>query len=119
VEVKALAKAGFAVAEDGAYVAALVTDLTPELVQEGLAREFVRRVQDLRKSADLDVADRIELFVEVFPGLRSAIEAHKDYITAETLASALTFAAPPDDASVVEDEFDGEKVKVGLKKKPA
>ena len=53
VEVKALAKEGFAVAEDGPYVAALVTELTPELVQEGLAREFVRRVQDLRKSADL------------------------------------------------------------------
>jgi isoleucyl-tRNA synthetase len=118
VEVKALAKAGFAVAEDGAYVAALVTDLTPELVQEGLAREFVRRVQDLRKSADLDVADRIELFVESSAGLRSAIEKHKEYITAETLASSLMFASPPENTSVVEDEFDGEKVRVGLKKKP-
>ena len=57
VEVKAQAKEGFAVAEDGAYVAALVTDLTPELVAEGLSREFVRRVQDLRKSAELDVAE--------------------------------------------------------------
>ncbi|HAY85115.1 MAG TPA: isoleucine--tRNA ligase, partial [Chloroflexi bacterium] len=64
VEVKAQAKEGFAVAEDGAYVAALVTDLTPELVAEGLAREFVRHIQDLRKSAEMDVADRIELFVE-------------------------------------------------------
>ncbi len=116
VEVKAMAKEGFAVAEEGAYVAALVTDLTPELVQEGLAREFVRRVQDLRKAAELDVADRIELFIEASAGLRSAIEAHKDYITAETLTSKLSFAAPPEDASVVEDEFDGEKVKVGLKK---
>jgi isoleucyl-tRNA synthetase len=116
VEVKALAKEGFAVAEDGPYVAALVTDLTPELVQEGLAREFVRRVQDLRKSADLDVADRIELFVEASPGLRSAIEAHRDYITTETLTSNLTFADPPPDASSVEDQFDGEKVTVGLVK---
>ncbi len=117
VEVKALAKEGFAVAEDGAYVAALVTELTPELVQEGLAREFVRRVQDLRKSADLDVADRIELFVEATAGLRSAIEAHKDYITAETLTSNLSFASPPEGASVVEDEFDGEKVKAGVESK--
>ena len=96
VEVKALAKEGFAVAEEGAYVAALVTELTPELVQEGLAREFVRRVQDLRKSADLDVADRIELFVEASAGLRSALEAHKDYITAETLTSNLVFGSPPE-----------------------
>ncbi len=117
VEVKALAKEGFAVAEDGAYVAALVTDLTPELVREGLAREFVRRVQDLRKSADLDVADRIELFVEASAGLRSAVEAHKAFITAETLASSLVFASPPEDVSIVEDGFDGEKVRVGLKKK--
>jgi len=117
VEVKALAKEGFAVAEDGPYVAALVTELTPELAQEGLAREFVRRVQDLRKSADLDVADRIELFVEASAGLRSAIEAHSDYITTETLTSNLVFASPPESASVVEDSFDGETVKAGVVKK--
>ena len=117
VEVKAQAKEGFAVAEDGAYVAALVTELTPELVQEGLAREFVRRVQDLRKSADLDVADRIELFVEASTGLRSAIEAHQDYITTETLVSDLRFTGPPADAAVTEDTFDGETVRVGLVKK--
>jgi isoleucyl-tRNA synthetase len=114
VEVKALAKEGFAVAEDGPYVAALVTDLTPELVQEGLAREFVRRAQDLRKTAELEVADRIELFVEASPGLRSAIEAHRDYITAETLASRLTFSSPPEAAATVEDAFDGETVRLGL-----
>jgi isoleucyl-tRNA synthetase len=117
VEVKALAKEGFAVAEEGAYVAALITDLTPELVQEGLAREFVRRVQDLRKSADLDVADRIELFVDASAGLRTAIEAHKDYITAETLTSNLVFGSPPQHASVIEDGFDSERVTVGLLKK--
>ncbi len=117
VEVKAQAKEGFAVAEEGAYVAALVTDLTPELVQEGLAREFVRRVQDLRKSADLDVADRIELFVEASAGLRSAIEAHTEYITSETLASNLQFASPPSGATSVDDPFDGETAKVALIKK--
>jgi isoleucyl-tRNA synthetase len=117
VEVKALAKEGFAVAEEGAYVAALVTDLTPELAQEGLAREFVRRVQDLRKSAELDVADRIELFVEASAGLKSAIEAHKDYITTETLTSNLVFERPPEGAPAIEEGFDGETVRVGLRKK--
>jgi len=116
VEVKALAKEGFAVAEEGPYVVALVTELTPELVQEGLAREFVRRVQDLRKSADLDVADRIELFVEASGGLRSALETHKEYIISETLTSNLVFASPPEGASIVEDGFEGEKVTVGLVK---
>jgi len=114
VEVRAQAKEGFAVAEDGAYVAALVTDLTPELVTEGLTREFVRRVQDLRKTAELDVADRIELYVEASAGLRSAIEAHRDYITGETLAVTLTFNNPPTEASTSEDEFDGETVAFGF-----
>jgi len=114
VEVKAQAKEGFAVAEDGPYVAALVTELTPELVAEGQAREFVRRVQDLRKSAELDVADRIELYVEASAGLKSAIEAHKDYITGETLAVALKFEKSPSEASRSEDEFDGEKVTFGF-----
>ena len=117
VEVKALAKEGFAVAEEGPYVAALVTELTSELVEEGLAREFVRRVQDLRKSAGLEVADRIELFVDASAGLKSAIEAHRDYITAETLTSNLVLVGPPETAHVVEDEFDNEKMKVGLVKK--
>ncbi len=116
VEVKAQAKSGFAVAEDGAYVAALVTDLTPELLAEGLAREFIRRAQDLRKTADLDVVDRIELFIEATPILKSAIQTHEDYIKSETLTTKLSFATPPADASVVEDEFEGEKVKVGLRK---
>jgi isoleucyl-tRNA synthetase len=117
VEVKAQAKEGFAVAEEGAYVAALVTELSPELVQEGLAREFVRRVQDLRKSADLDVADRIELSVEASAGLKSAIEAHREYITTETLTSLLVFGSPPAGSSSADDSFDGETVKYGISKK--
>jgi len=116
VEVKAQAKEGFAVAEEGSYVAALVTELTPELVQEGLAREFVRRVQDLRKSADLDVADRVNLFVVASAGLRSALETHRDYITSETLAVSLSFTDLPAGAPYVKDEFDGEKVEVALLK---
>ncbi|HVF25931.1 MAG TPA: isoleucine--tRNA ligase [Anaerolineales bacterium] len=117
VEVKALAKEGFAVAEEGPYVAALVTELTPELVAEGLAREFVRRVQDLRKSAGLDVADRIDLFVDASAGLKSAVEAHRDYITAETLTSNLVLGSPPEAAHMVEDNFENERVKVGVLKK--
>jgi isoleucyl-tRNA synthetase len=116
VEVKTQAKAGFAVAEEGAYVAALVTELTPELVHEGLAREFVRRVQDLRKQADLDVADRIELYVSATPALKSAIEAYKDYVTGETLAVELKFTKAPKEAHTAEDKFEQEKVTFGIVK---
>ena len=64
----------------------------------------------------MDFADRIEMFVETTPGLRSAIEAHQEYITSETLTSNLSFTTPPEDSSIVEDEFEGEKVKVGVRK---
>lgn len=116
IEVKAQAKEGFSVAEEGGYLAALVTELTPELEKEGLAREFVRRVQDMRKSANLEVADRINLYVEASPRLRAAIEAYTEYITTETLAITLNFALPPEVISIVEDNFEGENVKYGLVK---
>ncbi len=114
VEVRAQAKEGFAVAEEGAYVAALVTELTPELVQEGLAREFVRRVQTLRKEAGLEIADRIRLFVQASSGLKSAIEAHRAYVTGETLTKELVFGAPPDEAATAQHTFDGEEVTLGV-----
>ncbi|NOY97748.1 MAG: isoleucine--tRNA ligase [Chloroflexi bacterium] len=116
VEVRADAKEGYAVASEGAYLAALVTELTPELVREGQAREFVRRVQDLRKSAGLDVSDRIKLFVVATPGLRGAVEEHSEYITGETLTVELVFAEPPAGSATVEQAFDGEEVKIGLLK---
>jgi isoleucyl-tRNA synthetase len=117
LEVKAMAREGFAVAEDGPYVAALVTDLTPELVNEGLAREFVRRVQDLRKQAGLDVADRIKLYVAASSGLTQAIAVHQEYITTETLTRELVFADIPESVGArAEDEFDGEKVTYVLTK---
>ncbi|MCZ7550410.1 MAG: isoleucine--tRNA ligase [Anaerolineales bacterium] len=116
VEVKAVAKEGFAVAEEGAYVAALVTELTPELVREGLAREFVRRAQDLRKSAEADVADRIRMFVVASEGLKAAVEEHRDYVTSETLTVDLQFMPPPADAFTASDSFDGETLTVGLVK---
>jgi isoleucyl-tRNA synthetase len=116
VEVRAQAKEGFAVANEGAYLVALVTELTPELVREGLAREFVRRVQDLRKTTDLDVADRIRLYVTATPGLKEAIDANREYVTAETLTVEMDFTEPVPGSARVEDEFDGEKVTLGLVK---
>ncbi len=116
VEVRVTAKSGYSVAADGAYLAALVTDLTPELIQEGLAREFVRRVQDLRKTADLDIADRIHVYYTATPGLLEAVSAFAEYVKGETLALELHPGENPQDLPCVEDEFDHEKVTVSLRK---
>ena len=109
-------KSGFAVMSEGNLVVALDTTLTPELVAEGLAREFVRHVQDLRKSANLDVSDHIRLYYIATPKLASAVESFRDYIMGETLADEMTAGAATKDAVSVDDAFDGEKVTVALAK---
>ncbi|QRN83684.1 isoleucine--tRNA ligase [Chloroflexota bacterium] len=117
VEVRAESKAGFAVASEGAYLAALVTEMTPELVNEGLVREFVRRVQSLRKDADLDIADRIHLYYTASERLAKAIQAFEDYIKEETLAADLAVGVNPEGLPFTQDEFDGETVRISLAKK--
>jgi isoleucyl-tRNA synthetase len=114
VEVRAEARQGLVVAAEGAYLAALSIELSPELVEEGLAREFVRRVQDLRKQAELDIADRIRLYVQASPGLSAAILAQQEYIMGETLTVELALAQPPAKSSApaatASAAFDGETV---------
>jgi len=116
VEVQAEAKEGYAVSSDGAYLAALVTDLSPELVAEGLAREFVRRVQDMRKAADFDVSDRIKVFVTASDEIHAAVDAHRAYVSGETLAVEISFATPPADVEMVDQKFGDEVAKIGLLK---
>jgi isoleucyl-tRNA synthetase len=113
IEVRAQAKTGFAVASEGAYLAALLTDLTPELVQEGLAREFVRRVQDARKQKDLEISDRIELDYTATPDLEAAVRTFKDYIMGETLCVVLR-RVPVGDDTFTADGFDGEQLSVKI-----
>jgi isoleucyl-tRNA synthetase len=119
VEVKTLAKEGFAIAEDGPYVAALVTDLTPELVREGLAREFVRRVQDFRKTAGFNVSDRILLYLNATPELKQAIEIHRETIMSETLCLEMHFAQSLVTSKMQIEEFDGERVTIAMVKAAA
>ena len=107
---------GFAVAESGGYLAALKTELSEELLQEGLAREVVRRVQQLRKDADLDIADRIEVVYQASTGLQAAMESFNGYITVETLASSMTAGDPSKFEHIANDEFDGETLAVALRK---
>jgi isoleucyl-tRNA synthetase len=85
---------GFACAEDGGYLVGLETTLTPELVQEGLARELVRSVQEARKQAGLEVSDRIVLEIEGDEAVAAALMAYRQYIGVETLACR--WARPPE-----------------------
>jgi isoleucyl-tRNA synthetase len=75
---------------------ALDTTLTPELVQEGLARDFNRLVQDQRKVLNLDISDRIAVCYAASPRIADAIKAHEAYLRNELLAERLEQASTTD-----------------------
>ena len=77
---------GYACAEDSGFLAGLDTSLNEGLVLEGIARELVRTVQDARKLAGLEVSDRIRLGVSGSKSVEKALQVHRDYLMAETLA---------------------------------
>src|SRR5690606_12550898 len=85
VEVRTAPREGYSVAEDGGYLVAVTTTLTPELELEGHARELVRRIQQLRKDAGLDISDRIVLTVTHTPLVDGVLDEHGDYVAEETL----------------------------------
>jgi isoleucyl-tRNA synthetase len=74
----------------------LDTAVTPDLAQEGLARDLVRAVQQARRDAGLDVSDRIALRIAGSAEVQAAARAHEQLITAETLATAYEVHAGPD-----------------------
>ncbi len=81
-------EAGHAVARETGLVVALDTALTPELEAEGLARELAHKLNDLRKEAGFDIADRIALRYD--GDIAAVVDRHRDTIAEETLASSVT-----------------------------
>ncbi len=82
--------AGWVTAEDRGLQIALSTELTDDLIREGMARDFVRQVQQLRKDADLEIEDRIRVsYQSDDAGVSQALAEHREYICAETLADAI------------------------------
>ena len=89
VEVKISAKDGFAVAMENNVFTILDTTVTPELAEEGLAREIVSKIQQLRKQNDYEMMDNIKIYVEADDEVKAAVESYKDYIMNETLAVSI------------------------------
>jgi isoleucyl-tRNA synthetase len=93
------------------------TRITEELKQEGMAREVVRQVQELRKKANLEMEDRIVLHLGTdSPALRQAIAAHRDYICAETLTVRLSAEPLGGDAPRAAVKVDGQPLTIELRK---
>lgn len=89
VEISAEDVPGWSVASAGSITVALDITLTPELLEEGLAREFVNRLQNLRKDTGLQVTDRIEVLWSGDGTYKASLDSFKPYICAEILADKL------------------------------
>jgi isoleucyl-tRNA synthetase len=109
---------GLAVASEHGVTVAMDVELTQHLVAEGLARDVVRRIQNMRKEADFELDDRIVTTYQAEEGLAEAIEVWHDYIAAETLSVDLR-EGPPDgdvDDAIGDDEVEGHWLKLGVRK---
>ncbi len=115
IEVGHTERPGFAVAREGAWVVAVCTEITEELRQEGVVREFVHRLQSLRKESELEVSDRIVLFYEATDSLGSTLDKFGDYISSEALARGI-HKGLPESGAMAEWDLEGEGVKVALEK---
>jgi isoleucyl-tRNA synthetase len=87
--------------------------LTPELENEGLARDVVRLIQESRKNAKLNISDRIQLTVETSPKLKKALEDNKAYVEEQTLC-ALSFGQSNGKPHSAQGEIEGEKIALGF-----
>ncbi|MEA3246723.1 MAG: DUF5915 domain-containing protein, partial [Gemmatimonadota bacterium] len=105
------------VQQDGARFAAVDPTVSPELRNEGIAREVVSRTQRLRKESGLDVSDRIILRVAGSPAVTGAVRSHREWIAGEVLARDIVFLdAMAGHAGSVELELDGETATIALTK---
>jgi len=84
-------RAGLLAATEGDLTVAVETLLTEELTYEGLAREFVNRVQNMRKEAKFEVTDRIHIWLTASAPFLQAVERMRDYVSNETLCESLRY----------------------------
>lgn len=103
VDVKQVERPGWAIATQEDFGVAVSTAVSRELEDEGMVRELIHKIQLLRKEADFELIDRINVFCETDARLRRAIEANLDYLKSETLAVSVSCAVSPGDIERVID----------------
>jgi len=105
---------GLSVASGNGQTIALDLSLNEQLINEGIAREIVNRVQNIRKNEGLEVTDKIEITIKNSDNLEKAIYDNLDYVIGETLAIKLYFSENLDAGDII--EFDNIKTRINIKK---
>ena len=105
---------GWLVANDGTLTIALDVTVSDELRREGIARDLVNRIQNIRKSRDYAITDRIKLIVEPNALTDEAVTSHSDYIASQVLAESINIAPVTSPAEDCVLDIDGVNVKVEI-----
>ncbi len=113
---------GWLVANNGILTIALDIELTDELIEEGIARELINRIQNLRKSSGFEITDRIAIVLEDRPEIHNAVLHCGEYIASQVLATSLSLTSDSESGLTGEAgltsvlEMDGYNVKINIKK---
>ena len=112
---------GFVSVSDGPVMVATDVTITAELAREGQARELVRHVQELRRTAGLEISDRIVMHVATFGWsgremVEPVLAEHRDYISQETLADDISEAEPPEGTTTSRISLEGVEIELGVLK---
>ena len=105
---------GWQVAQGHGLSVALDVTLNDTLIQEGVSRELVNRIQNLRKEHGFEITDTIVIELELQPELQVAVEQNKDYVLTETLGVTLDFISKIEKGTII--EFDNIKTKINIQK---
>jgi len=114
IAVETRPRAGYQVSGEGDYLVGVDLTLTQELLSEGLARELVRRIQNLRKEADFRIEDKILVYYRGDPGLAEVMRSHRPYISRETLSLEMTEGEGPAGSHSGTFEIEGESITLHL-----
>lgn len=95
IVIEKMPQKSWSIADGNGFLVALNTELNPELIREGLVRDLVRHIQNIRKGIGLDVADRIRIAYVAGDALAAAVSAHSEYLAGETLALEIERALEP------------------------
>ena len=114
VEILAKDIPGWTITSEGKITVALDLTISDELKSEGIAREFINRVQNLRKDKDFDLMDKISIQLENSCPFKTQIEENLEYISSEVLADKIEFTAPLSSSDEI--EIDEVKFKINITK---
>ena len=114
--IKTAKKSGHVEVQDGPYAVAVDITVTPELLEEGLARELVHRIQNLRRTGGFEITDRILTFYQGSHQVQDVMQKFADYIQQETLSEELIEREPEEGAHTEKQKLEGMDVVLGVKK---